>query len=77
MPIYEYICRSCGQEQEYLTTLNAENPPCGNCGSNALLKKLSAFSVVSSAKAGCDANGSLCQSGEPESCGLPGGCGCF
>lgn len=43
MPIYEYICRSCGHEIEVLQRLS-ESPlsDCPACGESALRKKVSA-----------------------------------
>ena len=33
MPIYEYICNSCGKEiEEYQTLSNKHNPLCLDCG---------------------------------------------
>ena len=43
MPIYEYVCRSCGQEVERLQKLS--DPPltdCPDCGRADLVRKLSA-----------------------------------
>ena len=40
MPIYEYICRSCGQEFEELVG-GDEKPPCHACGQPQVEKQLS------------------------------------
>lgn len=43
MPIYEYRCGSCGLEKEYLQKVNdAPVAACPACGSNALVKLISA-----------------------------------
>jgi putative FmdB family regulatory protein len=43
MPIYEYLCQSCGHEHEALQKLS--DPPltlCPSCNRNDLMKKISA-----------------------------------
>jgi len=40
MPIYEYRCRDCGHEFEYLLR-GSEKPSCPSCGKARLAKKLS------------------------------------
>ena len=55
MPIFEYQCKSCGKQAEYLLKSQQEKPQC-TCGSRDLEKKFSAFAVSegqSSAHAGC------------------------
>lgn len=32
MPIYEFICETCGKQFEELIPANADNPPCPACG---------------------------------------------
>jgi putative FmdB family regulatory protein len=46
MPIYEYGCRSCGDEFELLV-LGSEAPACPSCGSADLERRLSLPSVSS------------------------------
>ncbi|NCD22375.1 MAG: zinc ribbon domain-containing protein [Spartobacteria bacterium] len=43
MPLFEYVCRSCGEIAELLVS-GARKPVCPNCGSRKLEKQLSAFS---------------------------------
>ena len=45
MPIYEFICRSCGEEKEYILEVS-EQPPqsCAACG-GMLVKKISAPAI--------------------------------
>ena len=63
MPLFEYICKSCGEIAEILVT-GAHKPACPNCGSKKLEKQLSTFSAsVASSK-----------SFSPPPCGT--GCGC-
>lgn len=40
MPVYEYICRSCGEEFDQLVFSN-ESVPCPACGSSDIQKKVS------------------------------------
>lgn len=43
MPIYEYICRSCGLEKEHLQKMNdAPIEICPECGSSDYIKQISA-----------------------------------
>lgn len=41
MPLFEFVCRECGREQEILIR-GSEKPACETCGSDALAKLLSA-----------------------------------
>ncbi|MCW5601623.1 zinc ribbon domain-containing protein [Nitrosomonas sp.] len=43
MPIYEYICRSCGLEKEHLQKMSdAPIEHCPECGSRDYIKQISA-----------------------------------
>lgn len=43
MPIYEYICRSCGLEKEHLQKMSDEPiENCPECGSGDYVKQISA-----------------------------------
>lgn len=69
MPLFEYVCRSCGAVAELLVT-GARKPACPNCGSKKLEKQLSTFrATVASAR-----------TFSPPPCGTgscpTGGCGC-
>ncbi len=44
MPLFEYICKSCGEISELLVT-GSRKPACPNCGSKKLEKQLSSFSA--------------------------------
>jgi putative FmdB family regulatory protein len=44
MPLFEYICKSCGEVFEQLVTA-ARKPVCPHCGSRKLKKQLSSFSA--------------------------------
>lgn len=49
MPIYEYACRTCGNEFEKLVRPSSPAPECPDCHGGDLAKKLSGFAVASSA----------------------------
>ncbi|GAB4263670.1 MAG: hypothetical protein Kow0092_14750 [Deferrisomatales bacterium] len=51
MPLYEYVCRSCGREFEALVMGGGE-PRCPDCGGARLTRKLSAFAFRSGGKGG-------------------------
>jgi len=42
MPLYEYLCRDCGQTSEHLVMGRDEALTCPECGSSNLAKLLSA-----------------------------------
>ena len=66
MPFYEYHCEACGHDfQVFVKTMNAAAPPCAECDSRDVKRKLSVFGVGSSQApaappgcAGCDRGGS-------------------
>lgn len=62
MPLYEFVCRDCGREQEILIR-GSETPACEKCGGEKLAKLLSA----PVAHAGGE--------GAPRPGGKSGGCG--
>ncbi|MGH3013765.1 MAG: FmdB family zinc ribbon protein, partial [Gaiellaceae bacterium] len=45
MPIYAYRCQSCDQRFEELVRASADPPPCSKCGSQDVVRVLSAFST--------------------------------
>jgi putative FmdB family regulatory protein len=45
MPLFEFACRDCGRQFEYLTRAG-ETPRCPSCDSLALEKQLSVFAVA-------------------------------
>jgi putative FmdB family regulatory protein len=68
MPIYEYKCRGCGQQFEWLSRRD-EKPVCPHCGQEELTKQLS---VPAAHTAG--ATSPPCAAKELGVCG-GGGCG--
>ena len=75
MPLFEYECRACGHQFEYLTR-SAESPSCPSCSGEDLQKLLSVFAVNtnggSSARAEMSQPASACgMCGDPRG---PGSC---
>lgn len=67
MPLFGFVCEACGREHELLVRADAR-PSCPECGSERMIKLLSAFAPQSSHAAepvGC---------GAPSCCRMPGGC---
>lgn len=66
MPLYEFVCRECDQQQELLVR-GEQQPECEKCGSDKLLKKLSV--VAGTTQVTSDPS--------PPSGSCGSGCGCF
>jgi len=47
MPIFEYLCKECGNKSEYLIRTSDPEPQC-SCGSNQLERLSSPFAVTGS-----------------------------
>jgi putative FmdB family regulatory protein len=66
MPIFEYICGRCEQRFETLVRSNPEQVSCPNCASERVVKQMSVFSSLGSAKesaasgAGCACTPATC-----------------
>ena len=72
MPIYDYLCKECGNVNEILITGSEQDPECLGCGSRKLKKLLSATSSLSGASAQ-----SMPGPGDTACCGsAPGHGGC-
>lgn len=54
MPIYEYICRKCGDDFEELVFSQEALPPCPQCGSTEVEKLMSACAARTDGDAGPD-----------------------
>ena len=72
MPLFEYECRACGRQFEYLTRAG-QSPACPSCASAELEKRLSAFAVGGSGSAASFADAQ--PMGPCGSCGDPRGPG--
>ena len=73
MPIYEYRCEKCGEVTELLVLGKEETPACKGCGSEALVKLMSAHNTTAGGQSfSAPETGSCC--GSPNSCGNPGSC---
>jgi putative FmdB family regulatory protein len=69
MPIYEFVCRDCEREQEILIR-GLEQPVCGGCGGQHLVKLLS----IPAAHSSSDSPAGRRDQGGSGSCGA--GCAC-
>ncbi len=75
MPIYEFVCGSCGEEFEELVLGSRRDIKCPNCGGEEVHKKMSAFAFKSGHKfvsTGKKASGG-CSGCTSSSCGSCGG----
>jgi putative FmdB family regulatory protein len=74
MPLYEYLCRGCGERFEVLQRLgaNGDGVLCPGCGEEHPERVLSTFAAGGSREASCEdfaaATGSCCR-GPGFSCG--------
>ncbi len=73
MPIYEYMCESCGMVSEFIVFNEAAELRCKSCNGTKLTKLLSAHNTRGSSS-GFDmpSGGGCC--GSPNLCGMPGSC---
>ena len=71
MPIYEYACRSCDRQFEYLTR-DGQVPACPGCASQALDRQMSTFAARTSTGASASPTRAA---GPCGSCGDPRGPG--
>ncbi|MCF7888301.1 MAG: zinc ribbon domain-containing protein [Candidatus Omnitrophica bacterium] len=54
MPIYNYLCKDCGEKFELLLGVTADKPKivCKKCGSKNIKKEFSSFSMPNSSDGG-------------------------
>ena len=71
MPIYEYVCRDCGNQFEKLVRGGANHAECPSCGQSNLAQVLSTFAAHANG-ASKSADMPVCPSGR---CSNPGMCG--
>jgi len=70
MPLFDFICRSCGREFEALV-MGSSKPKCPECQSEDLQKQMSVFAHRSSgdsSSSGGAGSGSGCSSCSSSSC---------
>ena len=77
MPIYDYVCRNCGEQFEWLVR-NDEKPSCPSCGRRKLTKQFSvpAAHVAGSSQLDCPMRSTGSCDGlecSPERCSLSRG----
>jgi putative FmdB family regulatory protein len=69
MPIYEYHCRSCGEDFETLVRAS-ETPACTHCSGTELDKKLSVFAAPGTEAPAVGPCGACGNPNGPGSCAL-------
>lgn len=73
MPIYEYRCEKCGEVTELLVLGKEPKPACKECGSEDVMKLMSAHNTTTSSSSfPSPADCSCC--GSQNTCGSPGSC---
>jgi putative FmdB family regulatory protein len=73
MPIYEYVCKDCGQPFEKIVPRYGSQVDCAYCNSANVEKQLSVFAVASSstgAGEASDAGCGRCGAAQPGMCGM-------
>ncbi len=72
MPIFEYLCKNCGQAFEKIVPRYDSSADCIHCNSENVEKQLSVFAIAGSSKdsAAADAGCSRCGAPEPGMCGM-------
>jgi putative FmdB family regulatory protein len=70
MPIYEYMCKKCGDEFEVLIFNKDERPSCPSCGAKRPTRKMSSFgfSAGQKFKSSSTGTGSACGSCGSSNC---------
>ena len=74
MPIFEYKCKKCGEQFEFLVRAG-KKPLCPKCGSGSLKKLISSFSSGISAKSSGAGPGICARQLGGRCCGGEGPCG--
>lgn len=67
MPIFEYMCGSCGEKFEILVRSSDQDKSCPKCGGKDLKKALSTFAVSEGGSSSVCSDGS-CNLNYPTSC---------
>jgi putative FmdB family regulatory protein len=73
MPIFEYLCKDCGQPFEKIVPRYDSEVDCAHCNSENVEKQLSVFAVAGTSKefsSATEGGCGRCGAAEPGSCGL-------
>jgi putative FmdB family regulatory protein len=73
MPIFEYLCKDCGQTFEKIVPRHDSDVDCAHCNSENVEKQLSIFAVAGGSSrefAAPDGSCGRCGAAQPGSCGL-------
>ena len=71
MPIFEYLCKDCGQTFEKIVPRHDSPADCIHCNSENIEKQLSVFAVAGSSKdSAMDAGCGRCGADQPGMCGM-------
>ena len=73
MPIFEYLCKDCGQAFEKIVPRYDSAAVCTHCESQNVEKQLSVFAIAGPSKefaSGPEGGCGRCGAAEPGSCGL-------
>ena len=73
MPIFEYLCKDCGQAFEKIVPRYDSFVDCTHCNSENVEKQLSVFAVAGESSrdfAAADGSCGRCGAAQPGSCGL-------
>jgi putative FmdB family regulatory protein len=76
VPIYEFVCMTCEARFEELVSIDADDPPCPDCGAVRVARQLSVFAAHGAAVGSepAPSHGGGGGAGFGGCCG--GGCGC-
>ena len=71
MPIFEYLCKDCGQAFETIVPRHDSLADCTRCNSGNVEKQLSVFAVAGTSKeSAADPGCGRCGSAQPGMCGM-------
>jgi putative FmdB family regulatory protein len=74
MPIFEFLCKECGQAFEKIVPRYDSSVECAHCRSENVEKQLSVFAVAGGSKefpsVAADGSCGRCGAAQPGSCGL-------
>lgn len=68
MPIYEYVCKKCDNEFEYLVFSSSDSAVCPKCEDTKVERKMSACSFKSSGSVAPSAGASSCSGCSSSNC---------